>query len=598
MLSETQGKLDSEDVIWNLKELYSGSNDHALIEDIHFCQQKAADLADKYSGKLSDLESEELLALIIELEEVETIISKLGTYAYLNFTTQTGNQEGSALLQKIEEVSAEVGQKLVFFKLEWNTLSTTDAQKHLTCSVLNKYQHYLKAMRRFAPYQLSTKEEELLQSLSPIGRNSWNLLFDKLMGQLRFGETGKTEEEVLSELHHPQRQVRKNAAGEMTAELQKNNHLLAHIFNTLASEKMIVDRLRGYSSWSREINLTNELEDKTVETLITAVTSRYSSVEQYYKYKKDILGYEELFDYDRYAPIPGGDSSLISWGKCRDIVIESFSDFSQQAGEIVSDFFTKKWIHAPIIEGKRGGAFAHPCVPDVHPYIMVNYAGTMRDVSTVAHELGHGMHQVLAAEQGFYNSDTSLVLAETASVFAEFLVFKTQLKLIDSVEEQRAFICQKLESIFATVFRQVAMNRFEHQMHTRRREQGELSTSVFGAVWLQTQSSMFGDSVTLTEDYGSWWSYIPHFLSTPGYVYSYAFGELLVLALYSLYQQEGESFVTKYLGLLSSGGSRSPYELLEPFGIDLNDPQFWQGGLDIIESLFDTLTGLDSSTDN
>jgi len=254
-------------------------------------------------------------------------------------------------------------------------------------------------------------------------------------------------------------------------------------------------------------------------------------------------------------------------------------------GEIAGYFFDRHWIHAPVFEGKRGGAFAHPCVPEVHPYVMVNYTGTLRDVSTVAHELGHGVHQYLAADRGYFSSDTPLVLAETASVFAELVVFNSQLVMISAKEERQAFICQKLESIFATVFRQVSMNRFEDQVHNRRREHGELSTEVLSQCWLDTQRAMFKDSVTMGDDYGIWWSYIPHFLSTPGYVYSYAFGELLVLALYGLYKKDAEAFVPRYLELLAAGGSKTPYELLEPFGVDPDDPAFWLGGLDIIDEM-------------
>ena len=267
------------------------------------------------------------------------------------------------------------------------------------------------------------------------------------------------------------------------------------------------------------------------------------------------------------------------------MVLDAFRDFSSKKAEIASFFFDRKWIHAPILEGKRSGAFAHPCIPEVHPYVLVNYTGNLRDVSTVAHELGHGVHQYLAAEQGYYNSDTPLVLAETASVFGELLVFNNQLKMIENDMERKAFICQKLESIFATVFRQISMNRFEDVIHNNRRNKGELSSDELSAYWLQTQKAMFNNSVTLTDNYGIWWSYIPHFLHSPGYVYSYAFGELLVLALYKLYQQDKKAFVPKYLDLLRAGGNQSPYELLKPFGVNIDDPDFWLGGLDIIDNM-------------
>jgi len=366
--------------------------------------------------------------------------------------------------------------------------------------------------------------------------------------------------------------------------LRDNAHLLTHVFNTLAAEKMITDRLRRYASWDRAINLSNELEDRTVATLVAAVVGRYDIVHRYYRLKRRLLGGGELFDYDRYAPVPGGEETPVSWERCRRIVLDAFAGFSPKMAAIGSRFFDERWIHAPILAGKGGGAFAHPCVPEVHPYILVNYTGRVRDVATVAHELGHGIHQFLAAEQGLYNSDTPLVLAETASVFAEFLVFKAQIGLL-TPKARLAYLCQKLESIFATVFRQVAMNRFEAAMHEARRQQGELSAERLSALWLESQRPMFGGTVTLRDDYGLWWAYIGHFLATPGYVYAYAFGELLVLALYARYQAEQEGFVSRYLDLLRAGGNGSPYELLRPFGIDLDDAGFWQGGLALIDQM-------------
>jgi oligoendopeptidase F len=333
------------------------------------------------------------------------------------------------------------------------------------------------------------------------------------------------------------------------------------------------------------MNLENELTGTTVETLVQAVISRYDIVQRYYRLKKELLQLDELTDYDRYAPLTALPSQRIGWEECRAMVLHSFAGCSEELAAIAGQFFDKSWIHAPVIRGKRGGAFAHPCVPEVHPYVMVNYTGTLNDVSTVAHELGHGVHQVLATARGHFNSNTPLVLAETASVFAEMLAFQSQLALLTDAAQKRAFICQKLESIFATVFRQTAMNRFEKRMHEGRREQGELSSETLSEYWLATQREMFGDSVTLRPDYGIWWSYIPHFLSTPGYVYSYAFGELLVLALYGHYQQHGDSFVTLYTELLAAGGSASPYELVRPFGINLDDPGFWLQGLGVIDQM-------------
>ena len=581
---ELNQELGTTEVLWNLDDLYASPADPAIDRDME--QARAlAEKAASYRGRIAGMNAAGIGALVSLLEEMDVLVARVATYAMLSFTIDTTDAAASALLQRVSELEAELGGKTIFFRLEWNSLAAEQAETILADPAIDTYRHYLASLRRFAPYQLSTEKEELLQELSPVGRLAWNLLFDKVMGQMRFGEAGRTEEEVLSDLYARERTIRKQAADEMTQGLQSQLHVLTHVFNTLAAEKMIIDRLRGYPTWLSPMNLENELEGTIVDTLITAVTSRYGMVHDYYHRKKELLGLDELYDYDRYAPVPGQPDIHVSWQECRKIVLESFAGFSPKMAEIAERFFDRGWIHAPILENKRGGAFAHPCVPDVHPYILVNYTGNLRDVSTVAHELGHGVHQYLAARQGFYNADTPLVLAETASVFAELLVFKAQLDLLDTEETRQAFICQKIESIFATVFRQVAMNRFEDGMHTGRREQGELSAEQLSGFWLASQKTMFGNSVTLREEYGIWWAYIPHFLGTPGYVYSYAFGELLVLALYSRYQQEGASFVDKYMELLAAGGSRSPAELLEPFAISLDDSAFWQGGLDIIEQM-------------
>ena len=586
MSTADKTSLHVESVVWNLGDLYSGADDPQLSADMSHCATQADALQNKYADTVASLSAEELAELLGLLEENDALLGKLSTYAFLNFTTQTKSAEASALLQKIEDLAAEVGRKTIFFRLEWNRLKESPAQSILAVSSMDTYRYYLQALRRFAPHQLSRSEEELLQQYGPVGRNAWTLLFDKIMANMKFGEEGRAEEEVLSDLYAAERSVRSQAAQDMTRGLEENLHILTHIFNTLAGEKMITDRVRKYPSWCAQMDLDNGLESHTVETLVQVVVSRYDLVEKYYQLKKDLLALDTLYDFDRYAPVPTpGGGQRLDWLQCRDMVLESFAAFSPKMYEIALLFFEKEWIHAPVMDGKRGGAFAHPCVPDAHPYVMVNYTGGMRDVATVAHELGHGVHQYLAAEQGLYNSDTPLVLAETASVFAEFLVFKKQLQSFESAAEKRAFICQKIESVFATVFRQVAMNRFEHAMHTQRREQGELAAEDFSQIWIETQTSMFGDSVQLTDEYRIWWSYIPHFLSTPGYVYSYAFGELLVLSLYSQYEQQGDAFVEKYLNLLQSGGKNSPYTLLAPFGIDLDQPEFWQGGMQVIENL-------------
>ncbi len=578
-------KLGTENVTWNLTDLYSDDKAPELKTDIRWCQDTAQKIKSKYRTKVADLDAENLLLLVVELEKLDSMLTKLATFSFLNFTTQMDNSAAGALEQQIQELAANCETHTVFFELEWNGVDKQHAADILKNPVLAKYSHYLESLRRYLPHQLSEQEEKILLEKEPVGRSSWTTLFSKIFSSLTFGPTHRTEEEVLTDLYHADREVRKTAAKEMTDGLESQNHILTHIFNTLAADKMISDRLRNHTSWISSMNLHNELNDATVEILVQTVTGRYDIVQRYYTVKKDLLGLETLKDYDRYAPLPALSNKEIDWASCKKIVLSSFEEFSPQMAEIAAQFFDRNWIHAPVFQGKRGGAFAHPCVPEVHPYVLVNYTGSPRDVSTVAHELGHGIHQVLAAQQGHFNSDTPLPLAETASVFAELLVFNTQLEILTDHSERQAFICQKLESIFATVFRQTAMNRFEHMMHEGRRKHGELSSDTLSEYWLTTQREMFGDSVHLRDDYAIWWSYIPHFLSTPGYVYSYAFGELLVLALYGIYRQEGESFVEKYLNLLTAGGSRSPYELLKPFDLDLNDQNFWQTGLQVIENM-------------
>ncbi len=588
MTTKLNQDLATAEVLWDLRLLYDSEDSDRLRADMDWCRQQAQRLAAAWSGRVAVVAAGELGLLLRQLEELEERLERLQSFAFLHFITQTDNAAASALLQQTEELAAAVGCATVFFQVEWNQLETARIAALLEDPALAGYRHYLTTLRSQAPHQLSLREEKLLQELAPSGRSAWNLLFEKLMGQMRFGPQGRSEEEVLSDLHRPERALRRQAAEEFSEGLRAHLHILTHIFNTLAQEKMIMDRLRRYPRWSSAMNLHNQLRPETVETLVDTVTASYGVVQRYYRLKRSLLGLETLFDYDRYAPLPqAGDGSerLIPWDACRERVLQAFAAFSPQMADIARRFFTENRIHAPVVPGKRGGAFAHPTVPSAQPFVLVNYTGRLQDVFTVAHELGHGVHQSLAAGQGFYNSDTPLVLAETASVFAEMLVFRAQLAREPDAAARRALICRKLESIFATVFRQVAMNRFEQAMHEGRRQQGELSAEELSAYWLATQEAMFGDSVTLSGQYRLWWAYIPHFLATPGYVYAYAFGELLVLALYARYEQEGPAFVGAYLELLAAGGSADPYTLLAPFAIDLDDSAFWQGGLRLIEEL-------------
>ena len=585
MSASLNNELGTTDVVWNLDDLYESLQDELLKDDLDLCLQEAELLKEGCAGNLAKLEPAVFARTIRRLERIQVNLGRIDTYAFLNFVTQVKESDAGAFLQQSKESASKVNRELVFFDLEWAKMDQQSADRFLEAEDTASYRHYLTNLRRYADHLLSNSEETLLVELSPVGNESWLTLFEKLMGHLEFGENKRSEEEVLSDLYDSSREVRKAAALELTEGLQSQLHILTHIFNTILAEKMIKDRLRSYPSWVSARNLSNELDDQTVDALVSSTTERYDIVQRYYSFKKELLGLDELHDYDRYAPLPSLPDHLVPWQECRDMVLDGFRAFSPEMADIGSLFFERNWIHAPILEGKRGGAFAHPAVPDAHPYLLVNYTGNLRDVSTVAHELGHGIHQYLAKEKGYFNSDTSLVLAETASVFAELLIFKRQLDTLDNADQKRAFICQKLESIFATVFRQISMNRFEDMIHTSRRDKGELSTDDLSTLWMESQKAMFGDAVNLEDHYRTWWSYIPHFLHTPGYVYSYAFGELLVLSLYRIYQKEGDDFIPKYIHLLSQGGSQSPYELLTPFNIDLNSPTFWQGGFLVIEEM-------------
>ncbi|MGQ9499636.1 MAG: M3 family oligoendopeptidase [Dissulfurimicrobium sp.] len=583
--------LDVSDVVWDLGCLYADFSDPKISEDMDKSKAMAIEIAGRYAGRVAQLSAEELYVAVREMEEFAVSLGRLEAFAQLAFATRVNDPEAGAFLQKIVEFSSLLSREVVFFNLEWANVADEKAEMLLNSSVLNDYRHYLESIRRYRPHILSEDEERLLVDISPVGRSSWIKLFDKILASKRFGK-GYTQEEVLSGLYSPEREVRKRSASDFTQGLKEENHVITHIFNTVLADKMIEDRLRRYPDWVSSMNLANEIDVQTVNALIEAVTSRYDLVCRYYKIKRSILGLDTLFDYDRYAPVAALPQETIRWSECRDIVLGAFGRFSDKMQGIARRFFDEGWIHAPVMQGKIGGAFAHPTVPEAHPYVLVNYSGNLRDVETVAHELGHGVHQVLAGQLGFFNSHTPLILAETASVFSEMLVFKDIMKGLSMPEERLGLACAKVESIFATVFRQIAIHRFEDEIHNRRRKLGELSPEDFSSLWIKTQKEMFQDSIVLTDDYGIWWSYIGHLIHAPGYVYAYAFGELLVLSLYSLYESGDPDFVDLYLGLLASGGSKSPYELLKPFHVDLRDAAFWHKGLNVIEGMIDEVSAL------
>ncbi|MEL7834159.1 M3 family oligoendopeptidase [Fodinibius sp. Rm-B-1B1-1] len=586
MNESVKEKTGAENVQWDLSDLYNSIDDPALENDKEQIIEQARSFASDYKGNVADLDEEQMKQALEEYEQILETIGKIGSYAHLIWSTNTNDPKYGKLMQEANELSSEIHQMLVFFDVEWLDIDDEKAQKLIDSDTLEHYQHYLETSRRYKDYVLSEKEEQVLSAKKVTGRSAWNRYFDETMGAARFelDDESLTQQQVLSKLHEPDRDLRKRAHKSLTDTFEDHSRTLTFIFNTLLADKHTDDKLRGYDSWISSRNLANEIDDETVETLINSVTNNYGLVHRFYDLKRELLGYDELFDYDRYAPILESEET-IQWTEAKEMVLDSYSDFHPQMGEITSEFFDNNWIDAALKPGKRGGAYSASTVPSVHPYVFMNFNGKVRDVQTLAHELGHGVHQYLSREQGALQADTPLTTAETASVFGEMLVFQKLMRKLDDPKEKLALLIGKIDDSIATVFRQVSMNRFEHAMHTHRREKGELTTEDFSTLWRETQEAVYGDSVTLTEEYNLWWSYIPHFLHTPGYVYAYAFGELLVLALYQEYTRSENGFSDKYIDMLRAGGSDWPENIVGKLGLDITQPDFWDNGLTAIEEM-------------
>lgn len=582
----TQERTGAEEVRWDLSDLYNGVDDPQIERDIAQTTARADAFAATYRGRVLSLDAEALYQAIAEYEAIVEAANRLGAFAHLIWTTDAANSRYGALLQRLTEWEAQLQQTLVFFELEWTNAPDDFAAAMLAHPALTHYRHWLEVTRRYQPHRLTEPEEKILAEKSVTGRSAWARFFSELMGNTRYPFDGEelTQAGILARLYNPDRTVRQRAAQAFTDVLRQQLPTLTYIFNTLAADKASDDRLRKFPSWISSRNLDNQVSDQVVEALIEAVTARYDIVARYYHLKRRLLGLDRLYDYDRYAPLPAAEGHY-RWEQARDMVLEAYGKFHPQMAEIAGQFFARSWIDAPPYPGKRSGAYSASTVPSVHPYVFMNFTGSARDVMTLAHELGHGVHQYLSREQGMLQQHTPLTTAEMASTFGEMLVFSDFMARESDPAVRLAMLAHKIEDTFATVFRQISMNRFEHAMHTARRTEGELSSERLSQFWLETQQAMFGDSVELTDNYAIWWSYVPHFLQVPGYVYAYAFGELLVLALFARYRQEGDSFAPRYLQVLRAGGSDWPEAILAPLGVDLTAPDFWQEGLREIESL-------------
>ena len=577
-------------VRWNLSDLYAGPDDPALEADLDRSLARASAFGERYRGKIATLDAARLARVLDDLESLQELIVRPSAYSQLLFAADTSTPRHGALMQRVQERATEIRNALLFFELEWVALPSQHAEALLAEASLSHRRHFLKSLRRYRPHVLSEPEEKLMGELANTGRNAFSRLFDEFMTDLKFEvETdGKRqrlgEEEVLALLYDADRDRRSAAARALTAGLRENARPLAFIFNTLVQDKAVDDRLRSHKTSIAARNLSNEIDDASVDSLLTACTARYDLVARYYRLKARLLGLDQLEDYDRYAPLPGA-SGTRSFDEARQIVLNAYADFSPQMARIAEEFFEKCWIDAELREGKRGGAFCASTVPSLHPYVLLSYTGNLRDIMTIAHELGHGVHQSLAAKCGLFEQDAPLTTSETASVFGEMLVFRRLMSEESDPAVRLALLCGKLEDAFATVFRQVAMTRFEASLHAARREEGELPIERINALWMDSNRPMFGDSVHLSDDYAWWWLYIPHFVHSPFYCYAYAFGELLVLALLRRYDEEGEAFVPRYLELLAAGGSDAPEALLARMGLDIADPAFWDGGLAVLEDM-------------
>jgi oligoendopeptidase F len=571
---------------WDLSPLVAGGDSDGVEQALDEARTRAQRFSSGYAGRVAELSSSELAVAMHELAELNDLIGRAGSFASLRFSTDTADPARGALLALVQERATEIETCLLFFELEWAAIDDEHTDELLAGPELAFCAHYLRSARRYRPHLLTEPEERIMAEKAIASQASWARLFGELIASVRvnIGADELPLDVALSRLSDPDRATRRGVAESISSALEPGLRTRAFIYNTLVHDKSVDDRLRSYPHWLASRNLANEASDESVMALIEAVRGRFSIPQRWYRLKAQLLGLQRIADFDRTAPVLSEDLTF-SFGQARELVLDTYAEFSPEAGRVTRRFFEENWIDAPVRPHKRGGAFCAYTVPSVHPYVMLNFTARRRDVMTMAHELGHGLHASLAQPQGVFHQDTPLTLAETASVFGEQLVFGRMLTTVADDDARLSLLAEQLEGAIATVFRQMAMNRFEHLVHTRRQSDGELSADDICAAWLESQAELFGDSVEISDGYRMWWSYVPHFINTPGYVYAYAYGQLLALSVYGRYREQGADFAPAYLRLLAAGGSRSPEELGQMVGIDLSDPGFWDSGLDIVESM-------------
>jgi oligoendopeptidase F len=590
MIQAIQPTSSADGVSWDLSDLYQGVDDPAIASDLDSALKRAQAFEAAYRGKIQidgGPDGDLLRTALAELESLSEQMDRPAVYASLVHAAKTDDPRHGALVARTREARTAINKHLIFFDLEWVKVPDDAANRLLADPHLARYRHYLEHKRAWRPHYLSEPEEKILDEKSVTGRSAFVRLFDETVASLTFPfeHGGRTEalsmQQINAKLYDADRSVRAAAATGLTKGLKENSRLLTFIFNNLVLDHSSDCGLRSFPNPMAPRHLANEISDVVVDALMTAAERHHRTVERYYRLKGRLLQLEPLYDYDRYAPL-FPDQPACDWPRARAIVQESYGAFSPKAGGIIGEFFSSNWIDAELRGGKRGGAFSSSAVPSVHPYILMNFTDKLRDVMTLAHELGHGLHQYLSRPVGYLQCDTPLTTAETASVFGEMLTFQRLLQLYPEPRTRLALLCSKIEDGFATAFRQVVLTRFEQSLYQSRQERGELTTEQINELWLAANKPMHGDAVVLTADYSWWWMYIGHFIHVPFYCYAYAFGELLVLALVQKYNQEGAEFVPKYLDLLASGGSDRPQVLLGKLGVDVTDPSFWELGLRLL----------------
>ena len=588
---------------WNLADLYASPNAPEVARDFAAAAKIAADLKQRYQGKLKAIggDGAKLAEAIKAYEDLADKLGRLGAYAGLLRAGDQGNPDFAKFYGDTSEKLTNISADLIFFELELNQIDDADLAKALKVPALAKYKPWLADLRKEKPHQLDEKLEQLFHEKSQTAGAAFNRLFDDTMSALRFKVAGEAEplplERTLNLLTSPDRAKRQAAAEALSVTFKDNIRLFTQITNTLAKDKEISDRWRGFKDIADSRHLANRVEAPVVEALVTSVTAAYPRLShRYYTMKAKWLGMDKLAHWDRNAPLPDKPERVIPWSEARSMVMDAYAGFAPEMGRIAGDFFDKRWIDAPTRPGKASGAFAHPCVPSSHPYVLVNYQGKSRDVMTLAHELGHGVHQVLAASQGPLLANTPLTLAETASVFGEMLTFRALLAQTTDKKERKALLAGKVEDMLNTVVRQIAFYKFERKIHEARKD-GELTADQINTLWMSVQAESLGPAIEFKPGYEVFWAYIGHFIHAPFYVYAYAFGDCLVNSLYGLYQDahrlgEGAGFVDKYFDLLRAGGSKHHTELLAPFGLNASDPAFWTKGLDVIGGMIDELEAM------